>query len=159
MSTCCKSSYNHGPPECVRERIRADMAARHAFDTNGCCSNDRIPSLHSHLPPWLNNCSNNGHKYGKPSHFFNYKGQDSCERENKGSSFCGKRTPPFWLRNKWMTNNNNDSFGPPKSAIIEMLGLKREYLNSKLNSLDSHIAKLKEDIKESTAAKENEQHL
>ena len=57
-----------------------------------------------------------------------------------------------------MTNNNNDSFGPPKSSIIEMLGFKRNYLNSKLNSLDSHISKLKEDIKESTVNKENEQH-
>ena len=156
MSTCCKYSYNCGPPECVRERIRADMAARHAFDTNGCCSNDRIPLPHSHLPPWLNNCSNNGNKYGKQSHFFNYNGQDCCERENNDSSFCGKRTPPFWLRNKWMTNNTNDSFGPPKSVILEMLGLKREYLNSKLSSMDSHIAKLKEEIKESTVVKENE---
>ena len=57
-----------------------------------------------------------------------------------------------------MTNNNNDSFGPPTSVILEMLGLKREYLNSKLTSLDSHIAKLKEEIKESTVVKENEKN-
>ena len=155
MSNCCKSSYSCGPPKFIRERIRADMAARHAFDTNGCCSSDRIPLPHSHLPPWLNNCSNNGNKYGKPSHFFNYNGKDGCESENNDSSFCGKRIPPFLLRNKWMTNNKYDSFGPPKSSIIEMLGLKREYLNSKLTSLDSYIAKLKEEIKESTVSKEN----
>ena len=94
MSTCCKSSYNCGPPECIRERIRADMAARHAFDTNGCCSSD-IPSPHSDLPPWLNNCSNNGNKYGKPSHFFNYNRKDGYERENKDSSFCEKEHPYF----------------------------------------------------------------
>ena len=154
MSTCCKSAYNCGPPECVRERIRADMAARHAFDTNGCCSSDRIPSLHSHLPQCLDNFSISDTTDYRSYLFFNFNGPTSCERDNKGSSFCGKRIPPFWLRNKWMTNNNNDSFGPPKSAIIEMLGLKREYLNSKLNSLDSHIEKLQEDIKESTVAKE-----
>ena len=131
MYTSCKSAYNCGPPECVRERIRADMAVRHAFDTNGYYSSDCIPSPHSHLPLCLNKCSNNGNKYGKPSHFFNYNRKYGRKRENKDSSFCGKRTPPFWLRNKWMTNNNNDSFGPSKSVIIEMLGLKREFLNSK----------------------------
>ena len=31
-----------------------------------------------------------------------------------------------------------------------MLGLKRDYLNSKLNSLDSYISKLREEVKEKT---------
>ena len=31
-----------------------------------------------------------------------------------------------------------------------MLGLKRDYLNSKLNSLDFYISKLREEVKEKT---------
>ena len=141
MSTCCKYSYNCGPPECVRERIRSGMASRHAFVTNGCCSSNRSPLLHSYLIPYLNTCSISDNKCDTKCHVFN-----NNEKENKESSSRGKRTPTFWLRCKLMTNNKYDSLGPHKSSIIEKLGSKRDYLNSKLNSLDSHMAKIKEKI-------------
>ena len=117
------------------------MAARHAFDTNGFCSSDRIPSQHSYLPQCLDNFSISDNKCDTKCHVFN-----NNEKENKESSSRERRTPTFWLRCKRMTNNKYDSLGPHKSSIIEKLGSKRDYLNSKLNSLDSHMAKIKEKI-------------
>ena len=151
MTQCCnRSNSSHGPPEWIRRKIEArisrDRGLGCPFTADDCCH-----SQMQFLSPWLRQdpCSN----MSIPHDLYG-----SCTRDSDPSML--HRKPPFWMRNKCHLTkesivNTDVNKGPPKSVIIEMLGLKKDYLNTKLNSLDSHIEKLKEEVKEQNNNPEN----
>ena len=153
--SCNRSNSSHGPPEWVRRKIEArisrDRGLGCPFTADDCCH-----SQMQFLSPWLRQdpCSN----MSIPHDLYGSCERYSCTRDSDSSML--HRKPPFWLRNKCHFTkssiiNTDVNKGPPKSVIIEMLGLKRDYLNTKLNSLDSHIKKLKEEVKEKDNNPEN----
>ena len=149
MHHCCETSNpSRGPPEWIRRKIESRIARDQGtdcpFTSEHCCH----PQMQC-PPMWLRHI----HQHNLSS---SRNLDDTCERfscfRNSEPSMLHHR-PPFWMRNKCHLTkasivNTDGNKGPPKSFIIEMLGLKRDYLNSKLNSLDSHIKKLKEEVKD-----------
>ena len=140
MTQCCnRSNSSHGPPEWIRRKIEARISRYRGlgcpFTADDCCQ-----SQMQFLSPWLRQdpCSN----MSIPHDLYG-----SCERCS-----CTRDSDPSTKESIINTDGNK---GPPKSVIIEMLGLKRDYLNTKLNSLDSHIKKLKEEVKEQNKNPEN----
>ena len=156
MTQCCnRSNSSHGPPEWIRRKIEArisrDRGLGCPFTADDCCH-----SQMQFLYPCLRQdpCSN----MSIPHDLYDSCDRYSCIRDSDPSMLHSK--PPLWLRNKCHFTkssivNTDVNKGPPKSVIIEMLGLKKDYLNSKLNSLDSHIKKLKEEVKEKDNNPEN----
>ena len=144
---------SRGPPEWIRRKIEARIARDQATDctfTSEYCCHPQTP----YPPRWLRHVQ---YRHVSSSHdLYDTCERFSCLRDSEPSVL--HRKPPFWLRNRCQKFDDVDDGykGPPKSVIIEMLGLKRDNLNSKLNSLDSHIKKLKEEVKEEEIILEKE---
>ena len=144
MTDCCKTSNSsRGPPEWIRRKLEARISRDRGMGcpsiAGDCNPRMQFPTPYSRRTPYE-------HVY-TPHDLYDTCERFSCCRDSEPSMLHHK--PPFWLRNRCHSTNtlgvNADCYkGPPKSVIIEMLRLKRDYLNSTLNSLDSHIKKLNE---------------
>ena len=163
MTDCCNNTVHcsRGPPEWVRKRFQERCCLK---DPASSCPFTDSPttSFPQHQPHWLRHAHhpnvNESHSFcpSKTRHqrfscFRDFGEESPMSHDHFGSRF--DKVSPFWLRNRCHVNTgcqetSNNNMGPPKSVILEMLGLKRQHLNSKLNFIDSRIEKLKEEIKE-----------